>query len=58
VPCSQPNTFPIRFYCRSRTKATAAQQKEANNINMSLMQLWRCLQGMKKKVRYYTPLYG
>lgn len=35
---------------RSRTKATGAQQKEANNINMSLMQLWRCLQGMKKRV--------
>jgi len=33
----------------NRTKATAAQQKEANNINMSLMQLWRCLQGMKKR---------
>jgi len=33
----------------NRTKATGAQQKEANNINMSLMQLWRCLQGMKKK---------
>lgn len=32
----------------NRTKATSAQQKEANNINMSLMQLWRCLQGMKK----------
>lgn len=32
----------------NRTKGTAAQQKEANNINMSLMQLWRCLQGMKK----------
>eukprot|EP01032_Pedospumella_encystans_P020693 gene20693-23504_t len=33
----------------NRTKATGAQQKEANNINMSLMQLWRCLQGMKKR---------
>lgn len=37
----------------SRTKATSAQQKEANNINMSLMQLWRCLQGMKRKVREF-----
>jgi len=35
---------------RSRTKATASQQREANNINMSLMQLWRCLQGMRRKV--------
>ena len=33
----------------NRTKATSAQQKEANNINVSLMQLWRCLQGMRKK---------
>lgn len=33
----------------NRTRATAAQQKEANNINVSLMQLWRCLQGLKKK---------
>lgn len=32
----------------NRTKATSAQQKEANNINTSLMQLWRCLHGMKK----------
>ena len=32
----------------NRTKATLIQQKEANNINMSLMQLWRCLQGMRK----------
>lgn len=31
----------------NRTKATATQQKEANNINTSLMQLWRCLQGIK-----------
>eukprot|EP01038_Epipyxis_sp_PR26KG_P015059 gene15059-20263_t len=34
----------------NRTNATATQQKEANVINVSLMQLWRCLQGMKKKV--------
>ncbi len=34
----------------SRTKATAAQQKEANTINTSLMQLWRCLQAVKRKV--------
>lgn len=34
----------------SRTKASSAQQKEANTINMSLMQLWRCLQGMRRKV--------
>eukprot|EP00602_Paraphysomonas_sp_CaronLab_P003674 CAMPEP_0185032250 /NCGR_PEP_ID=MMETSP1103-20130426/20198_1 /TAXON_ID=36769 /ORGANISM="Paraphysomonas bandaiensis, Strain Caron Lab Isolate" /LENGTH=697 /DNA_ID=CAMNT_0027568079 /DNA_START=1 /DNA_END=2094 /DNA_ORIENTATION=+ len=33
----------------SRTKASGAQAKEANNINMSLMQLWRCLQGLKKR---------
>ena len=33
----------------SRTRATSAQQKEANNINTSLMQLWRCLSGMKKR---------
>lgn len=33
----------------NRTKASTAQQKEANNINVSLMQLWRCLQGMRKK---------
>ena len=32
----------------SRTKASIAQQKEANNINVSLMQLWRCLQGMRR----------
>lgn len=34
----------------NRTKASSAQQKEANNINTSLMQLWRCLQGMRRKV--------
>jgi len=34
----------------SRTKAGASQQKEANVINMSLMQLWRCLQAMKRRV--------
>lgn len=34
----------------SRTKASVSQQKEANNINMSLMQLWRCLQAMRRKV--------
>ena len=33
----------------NRTKASVQQQKEANNINVSLMQLWRCLQGMKRK---------
>lgn len=32
----------------NRTKANQAQQKEANNINVSLMQLWRCLHGMKR----------
>lgn len=32
-----------------RTDATTAQLREANSINTSLMQLWRCLQGMKKK---------
>jgi hypothetical protein len=30
-----------------RTMGTMAQQREANNINMSLMQLWRCLQAMQ-----------
>eukprot|EP01031_Cornospumella_fuschlensis_P026756 gene26756-32331_t len=33
----------------NRTKATLTQQKEANNINTSLMQLWRCLQALKRK---------
>lgn len=33
----------------NRTKANSAQQKEANIINMSLMQLWRCLESMKRK---------
>ena len=37
----------------SRTKAGASQQKEANIINMSLMQLWRCLQAMKRRVRFF-----
>jgi hypothetical protein len=41
----------IFFYFRVRTKATASQQKEANIINTSLMQLWRCLQAVKKRVR-------
>lgn len=31
---------------QNRTKATIAQQKEGNSINVSLMQLWRC---MKRK---------
>jgi hypothetical protein len=31
----------------SRTKASSLQQKEANNINVSLMQLWRCLQALR-----------
>lgn len=33
----------------SNRAKTIVQQKEANNINVSLMQLWRCLQGIKKK---------
>jgi len=33
----------------NRTLASGNQQKEANNINMSLMQLWRCLYAVKKK---------
>ena len=34
----------------NRTKSCSLnQQKEANYINVSLMKLWRCLQGMKKK---------
>lgn len=33
----------------NRTKATSAQQKEANIINTSLMQLWRCLQAVKRR---------
>jgi kinesin family protein 22 len=37
----------------ARTKATSTQQKEANNINTSLMQLWRCLQAVKRKVKCY-----
>ena len=36
------------MYHSNRTKANVQQQKEANNINTSLMQLWRCLQGMKR----------
>jgi hypothetical protein len=32
----------------SRTHTRGMQMKEANNINTSLMQLWRCLQAMKK----------
>jgi kinesin family protein 22 len=32
----------------NRTKATAQQQVEANSINVSLMKLWRCLQGIRK----------
>ena len=42
--------FKHAVFYRNRTKANVSQQKEANNINMSLMQLWRCLQGMKRKV--------
>jgi hypothetical protein len=33
----------------NRTKASKAQQQEANSINTSLMQLWRCLTAMKKR---------
>jgi Kinesin motor domain len=33
----------------NRTKANIQQQKEANIINTSLMQLWRCLQSMQRK---------
>ena len=33
----------------NRTLASGNLQKEANNINMSLMQLWRCLYAVKKK---------
>jgi hypothetical protein len=33
----------------NRTKSNFIQQKEANNINTSLMKLWRCLQGMQKR---------
>jgi len=32
-----------------RTQGTTSQQREANNINMSLMQLWRCLQAMGRR---------
>ena len=39
----------LQFFNSNRTKASVQQQKEANNINTSLMQLWRCLQSMKKK---------
>jgi len=37
------------FHTSNRTKATLIQQKEANNINTSLMQLWRCLHAVKRK---------
>ena len=33
----------------SRTRCNLAQQREANNINTSLMQLWRCLNAMKRR---------
>lgn len=49
--CSQLQLVDLAGAERSsRTKANNAQQKEANNINMSLMQLWRCLQAVKRKV--------
>jgi hypothetical protein len=36
-------------FCRARTHAVAAQQREANNINQSLTTMWRCLNSMKTK---------
>ena len=33
----------------NRTKCNFAQQREANNINTSLMQLWRCINAMKRR---------
>ena len=39
-------SFPLSS---NRLKANATQQKESNNINVSLMQLWKCLQGVKKR---------
>lgn len=33
----------------SRTKSNIPQQREANMINTSLMQLWRCLNAMKRR---------
>ena len=33
----------------SRTRCNLAQQREANNINTSLMQLWRCINAMKRR---------
>eukprot|EP01039_Chlorochromonas_danica_P001818 gene1820-1987_t len=33
----------------NRAKATSTQLKEANSINSSLMQLWRCLNAIKKR---------
>jgi kinesin family protein 3/17 len=40
----------------NRTKATAVQQQEANSINVSLMKLWRCLQGMRKSKGSVTDI--
>ena len=38
----------------SRTRSNLCQQREANNINTSLMQLWRCLNAVKRKVHTYS----
>ena len=39
----------------NRTKASSTQVKEANNINTSLMQLWRCLHAMSRKSDNLIP---
>ena len=41
--------FIFYIFNSNKSKVTIQQQKESNNINVSLMQLWRCLQGIKKK---------
>lgn len=45
----QPYHIISLDYSGNRLKMTIQQQKESNNINVSLMHLWRCIQGMRKK---------
>ena len=44
-------SFLLQYFCpcSNRSKSTIQQQKESDNINVSLMHLWRCLQGLKNK---------
>ena len=49
--------FRQLFLSASRAKATLSQQKESNNINVSLMQLWRCLQAIRKNSPDSTLIY-